>query len=101
MFWRSKADSRLKEVEEKLDSLERKYSLMRLEWSDTQETLVKRLQKLGRLNQIALESAQDVPREAVPELSDNDRLILSRLPPAQRSVQERILMNRRKMNGGG
>jgi hypothetical protein len=100
MFWRSKSDSRLKEVEEKLDSLERKYSLMRLEWSDTQETLVKRLQKLGRLNQIALESAQDAPREGVPELSDNDRLILSRLPPAQRSIQEKILLNRRRTNGG-
>lgn len=87
------------DLETRLEKLERTVSLIRLEWSDVQEVLTRRVNKLAKVAQVVRESSPE-PESGAPEFSANEQLILGRLPPAQRAAQERILLARKRGNGG-
>lgn len=98
--WWKASDNRTEKLFEELENVKRTVSLLRLEWSDVQDLLTKRLRRLAKEAKAVQTQEDNLEQASGPELSANEQLILSRLPPAQREAQQRILLNRKQRNGG-
>lgn len=92
-WFRSEPD--LSKIHDDISELQRGFRSLRLEWSDTLDKLSHRLQRIAATYQRMAESEETLTTEGGPELSESDRLTLSRLPPAQRAVQTQIILQRK------
>jgi hypothetical protein len=99
MWWRHKPEPKLTELVDELSSLKRQFQALKDDWEIAHDKLTIRLRSLARVRQSVEESQEQSEVQAAPVFSANEQLMLGRLPPTQRRIQEQILM-RRKQNGG-
>jgi len=103
LFRQDKWKTRLTDLEEKVQKLQLQVRALELEWENTYDKMrsmmARQAKRAERMHDEAEQSGVLAP--IGDALSPQERVILSHLPPAQRTVQEGILRRRRQTNGGG
>jgi hypothetical protein len=100
VFGSLKALRRCEKLEEDLLRLKRDFLELQLEWTNTYDKIRTMMGRIAKRAEVVQRFDEAPAEEVGPAINANELLILNRLPPAQRAVQERILRNRRHMNGG-
>lgn len=100
MWWKRDSGDSEKLLEE-LSALKRRVSSLEMEWVDVQDRLKRRLGAIAATYRRMQDSEETLTTEVGPVLSESDRLTLGRLPPAQRAVQEQIILRRKMGTANG
>ena len=103
LFRQDKWKTRLNDLEEKVSKLQLQVRALELEWENTYDKMRSMMARQAKRAERMHDEAEEVGALAPGgrELSAQERVILSHLPPAQREMQAGILRRRRQQNGGG
>lgn len=100
MWGNLKALRRCQELEEQVQKLRREFLELQLDWSNSYDKLKTMMQRVAKRAEVVQRYQQHEEEEAAPTFSANEQLMLNRLPPHQRRIQEQILLRRKAANGG-
>jgi len=92
MFWTFKADRRLKELQERLETVERGFKKVQLEWEDSYDRFRTIVQRIAKRAQTAEKLADEAEAEETPDVPD-----IPGLTPQQREKQMQILSRRSRL----
>jgi hypothetical protein len=85
------------QLRQDVDELQRGHRALDLEWSDYADRFRRMLAKMAKRD----ERAEQSPEGEDTQPAEQESVLLNRLTPKQRLIQQQILARRQRPNGGG